>query len=601
MMYLNKNTSRNLSPDIQPGLNKNIFFHQRRALLLDADCSKGGSDSSENSINHRLTTAIITVILVFVFLGCAKVASPPGGPKDKAGPEITMSSPENLSIGVPRDSKLTFIIDEWYDYQSFEDAFFISPAPPGEIKFKFGLRKAVVSFEQPLADARTYIVTLGAGFRDLNRNNMAASFDLAFSTGYKFDHGYLSGRVIAAKPGGLLAALYLLDQDFLPQENTGEYLTQTGDDGSFKFNYLPPGDYRLLVFRDSDNNRLFDPGFEDAAIPQQDFQVAGDTTLAILIKLNQTFAEPPKIKSIDPKNAARLEVTLNRPLEFLPQISGITISDTALQSAIAVDSLHRHPADSARLVIFTAQLDSVEYVLYIKGGVDHQGMQADDSLTFRGNPAADTLAPAILKYSAEGDSTSAEILLITSESVETQSLSAAFTMPAAEDTLIIQLPVSAVVYRSGYCQYKIFPDSIAAGDILNLNLNLLIDLAGNSGPDTLVQIDVLRTEAPPDVSDPGSLSGTASFAGEGPAVIQLIQKKSEIARTVLSEPGAFRFENIPSGYYSFKVFIDADANGRYDFGLWKPFRHSEKFVIIPDTFRVRERWETGGVEIDFGF
>ena len=599
-MCIYQNTNRNLAPDFQPGLDKNIFSPQRRALPLGADYSNESCESSGITINHRCTAAIISLILILFIAGCAKVASPPGGPKDKSGPNITMSAPENLSIGVPSDSKLTFIIDEWYDYQSFEDAFFISPVPPGEIKFKFGLRKAVVSFEQPLAGERTYIVTIGAGFRDLNRNNMTASFNLAFSTGYKFDHGSLAGRVIAAKPGGLLAALYLLDQDFLPQENPGEYLTQTGEDGSFKFNYLPPGDYRLLVFDDSDNNRLFDPGFEDAAIPQQDFPVADDTTRAVLIKLNQTFAEPPKIKSIDPKNASRLELILDRPLEFLPQISDITISDTARQMDIPVDSLHGHPADSARLVIFTGQLDSIEYVLYIKGGADKQGMQPHDSLIFRGNPDADTLGPIIYEYSAQGDSASAEILLITSESVKTQVLTEAFTIPVTVDTLIIQNPLSVQVRRSGYCQYKIVPDSIAAGDLLNLNLNFLIDLAGNSGPDTLVQIKVARTKVPPVVSDLGSLSGIASFEGKGPAVIQLIQKKSEIARTVLSEPGSFIFENIPSGYYSFKAFIDADANGRYDFGLWKPFRHSEKFIIIPDTFRVRERWETSGVNINFG-
>ena len=598
-MRSNTNICRTSIDLILSALKKYNILPRRRVSTLDADCSYGSQHGCWSRNIYLIVIILLTIFLTVIINGCAKVASPPGGPKDTSGPVILQSSPENVSIGVPADIRLYFIIDEWYDHQSFEDAFFISPAPPGEMKFSFGLKKVTVRFSEPLAEERTYIVTVGTGFRDLNRNNMTSSYTLAFSTGYKFDYGSINGRVTGDKCEGLLAALYPLDEEIIPEENEGEYLTQTGEDGSFHFNYLPPGGYRLLVFSDSDNNRLFDPGFEDLAVSQSDFEVRDDTTSSILLKKYPSYAEPPRLKSIDAKNESYQEIILDRHLEFLPEISEITITDTSNEVTRSVTELNRHPVDSTRIVIFTEQLDSMKYILYIKGGVDYVGMSADDSLVFIGNPTPDTLAPVLLQYNAVRDSDMVEIILVTSETIEADTLANAFSLPLAEDTMVTQYRIPTLVEETGYCSYSAFLEGLGKDEIPYINLGKFLDLAGNSNPDSLIQIAVIQRESPPDISDLGSISGMVSFSGDGPVIIELIQKKSETGRTVLSEPGKFSFDNIPSGYYTFEAFLDTDWNGRYDYGLWKPFRFSERFIVIPDSFRVRERWETGGVNIEF--
>jgi len=45
--------------------------------------------------------------------------------------------------------------------------------------------------------------------------------------------------------------------------------------------------------------------------------------------------------------------------------------------------------------------------------------------------------------------------------------------------------------------------------------------------------------------------------------------------------------------------LDMDENGRFSFGRPVPFVPAEPLWISQDTVRVRSRWETGGVDIDF--
>jgi hypothetical protein len=123
------------------------------------------------------------------------------------------------------------------------------------------------------------------------------------------------------------------------------------------------------------------------------------------------------------------------------------------------------------------------------------------------------------------------------------------------------------------------------------------DSAGNRTPDSTISIIIPKPKALPKEAEFGDISGKVFFDDSAPIVIILKSATRRVSQMTLASSGVFKFENIPAGYYDFEAFFDKDHNGRYDYGLWKPFRFPERFTIIEDSFRVRSRWETSGVEI----
>ena len=67
----------------------------------------------------------------------------------------------------------------------------------------------------------------------------------------------------------------------------------------------------------------------------------------------------------------------------------------------------------------------------------------------------------------------------------------------------------------------------------------------------------------------------------------------------MEQPGAFVLDRLVEGKYVLSAFRDADSSGTYTYGLPYPFAPSERFVVYPDTVKVRARWDVEGVAIRF--
>jgi hypothetical protein len=65
----------------------------------------------------------------------------------------------------------------------------------------------------------------------------------------------------------------------------------------------------------------------------------------------------------------------------------------------------------------------------------------------------------------------------------------------------------------------------------------------------------------------------------------------------LKKPGAWEFANIPPGAYRLTAFVDANGNGRYDYGSAFPFVPAERFVVLQTDIQVRPRWTIENVMV----
>ena len=69
---------------------------------------------------------IILLLLLGIFLSCARIVMPPGGPADTSAPVTEKSKPENFSTNFYSD-KIVINFDEYIVLKSFNEEFVSSP------------------------------------------------------------------------------------------------------------------------------------------------------------------------------------------------------------------------------------------------------------------------------------------------------------------------------------------------------------------------------------------------------------------------------------------------------------------------------------------
>lgn len=79
-----------------------------------------------------------------------------------------------------------------------------------------------------------------------------------------------------------------------------------------------------------------------------------------------------------------------------------------------------------------------------------------------------------------------------------------------------------------------------------------------------------------------------------PISLPFAEKRFEVR---LKKPGAWEFANIPPGAYRLTAFVDANGNGRYDYGSAFPFMPAERFVVLQTDIQVRPRWTIENVMV----
>ena len=559
-----------------------------------------------------------------IIIGCANIGPPPGGPVDKKGPEILSCQPVDGSIFVAKDAVIEFEVDEWINGDSFKDAFFISPEPDVEAKFKIGLHKLKVIYKKGFDESTTYVVTVGTDFKDLNRNSLEKSYTFAFSTGSKLDYGVVQGMIIGSASTGFITALYPLDiinayddsskidssakndddnyeKIIGPYSAKGKYMTQSGKNNRFTLPYIPPGNYRLIVFSDKDKDRIYDPGSEELGLAWEDIAVENDTSRVMIVLPVMRMSGPPEILNVDSRNNGQLNLIIDRPLEFLPKLSDIMVTDTTSGKELKVKNLFRHPIDSSMIVLETDVQDSSIYRVKVGGGIDYWGEACVDSFTFTGNATGDTLPPVIVKITAEGDSSGGVLSFLLSEDVTKAELVKGVFF--SDSTF---LDSTAVLKKVSPWRFTISSSSFNANDTIMFNQSFLKDFAGNTGLDSTIFLTVSPFEQLQPLKEFGSLSGELIFtddqsiAKNGDFTIFAVSTGNDLYKQSHKGSGAFKLDSLPAGYYTLEAYLDSDNNGRFNYGLLYPFKAPERYAVSRmDTIRVRAGWESGGGIIEF--
>ncbi len=96
----------------------------------------------------------------------------------------------------------------------------------------------------------------------------------------------------------------------------------------------------------------------------------------------------------------------------------------------------------------------------------------------------------------------------------------------------------------------------------------------------------------------GELSGVVQWPDSSSSIIVVLTSESQSLRDVrqavsdAADGGRFIFERLGVGTYGIDAFVDTNGNEQWDIGSIYPFLPYEPITWIPDTLRVRPRWES---------
>ncbi len=573
-----------------------------------------------NSIHPRQLQSIVFLVLLLLLsllAGCAGQVPPDGGPVDREPPRIISTYPMQYATRF-RDNRIALEFDEYVDRRSVQESIFISPYV-GELEFEWSGREVEIRFSEPLQENRTYVVNVGTDVVDLNnRNRMAQAFTLAFSTGDVIDRGSIEGRVYGQtsndSPEGVMVFAYVLlpgaPDTLNPRTTKPDYITQTGKTGEFALRHLLLGKYRLLAVRDEYRNLLYDPEADEYGILPYDVQLSMLDTVrrGVTMRLAKEDTTAPRLLRVTAQNCRRLVLEFSEAIDTATVTpSAVTIRDTVENASVAVRYAVPLLSKPSTLLVLTDSLhENRGYRLTVKGIRDQAGNLVHPlahSVTFSGSSLPDTARPSIESFSISDSTRGVELqptfVLAFSDVMETTSVEQAIIV---RDSAGLRVLLSLRKLHDAAWELR-FPQPLRSLTwyVVTVDATAVRNAQGRTGagPQRTFRFQTLDVEQLSSIEGRVIDRSVTDTTGTIVLIAENLGASSQRTFTMqLSEPGEFAFRNLGEGQYLLRVYRDRNRNGVFDAGLPFPFRPSERFVVYPDTLKLRARWPLEGVTVE---
>ncbi len=578
-------------------------FAQSQGIKINLGFNNFYDNFRNMSVTFRL---LLTCLLVFIFLrqyGCASRGRPGGGPIDKIPPEITATFPQPDSLNITNLQNIEIQFSERMDEASVANSIFISPPLDYEASWSGG-DEVSLELKTELDIDRTYLITIGTGAMDARKNKMKNSFQLAFSTGANLDRGQFSGQIygIEAKDNFYIYAYQIDDPDSLdPTINRADFLTQPSEDGRFSMQYLPLTSYRVFVIEDQNKNLQLDGNSERVGIPFRDVHL--DTLKPaeenLNFKTSQLDTLPPALTSARAVFNNRVLLRFSEPV-IVPQ--QIEILDTLSLDTLSIRSKFINSENPSQIYAIT-ELQTIgmgyRVVVHQLQDLNRNGSDQLQSVDFTAAENPDTTRFELLSITPRDSALKvkypARIEIKFSAPVDTNSLQSAFScFDGQMDTITGSWQFEDLTNCYFLPSPEFLPDQqyyyyLSLGDIRSVADTVL--------QDSLIQHTFFMISS----DEFGSLSGVSKiddqFISRGYIEVFPLTGNKEPKLFRINSNKTFLAEWLSAGQYQVGGYIDLDENQQYSHGSLFPFKYAEPVFIRPDTFKIRKRWEFGGVDI----
>ena len=493
-------------------------------------------------------------VLVALLLGCAKVGPPTGGPVDKEPPRILSHYPESDALKVARDTEVEIVFSEPMNREQTEAALFTSPAGPLQLSWH-GPRLRIA---MPLAEERTYVLTVGTGARDLRGNALTKSFTLAFATGSQLDQGLMRGRVYQDHQPVAGAHVWAYDLGTFSGEvglDEPSYQTQSGADGGYEFARLAPGHYRVLAFRDANRNAL--PNADEwLALPASSVEVGEEEALVGDLALVRRQMSAPVLKRVQAVHAERLMLLFDTPVDP---------PDLELEVAgLEVKSLYAAPNAEEKIYVETAaQEPGRRYAVQLSLA----GAPVEWDAPVRGSGRSDRKPPSFIALVRDRLAPMDALDLLFSEAMQPAALAGFWTKSDSTQAL-----AGDWLWPAPNCARFAPAEPLAPGAYRLAGPAVrFVDRAGNGLADSLLVLSFTVG------MESAAIRGQVQVAERGRVRVSAVNEDGRTDAEWAGEDGRFALNDLLAGTYSLWTFVDRDGDGAHGSGSLSPFRYSEPY------------------------
>ena len=169
----------------------------------------------------------------FLFVSCAAIMAPPGGPKDETPPELVKVTPSDGTTYF-EGGQVELLFSEYLDESSIERAITVLPLLSQNPEIAFKGNRLIIYFPDSLSLNQTYIISISRDLSDEHKVKLSKGLQVAFSTGPQIDQGLISGLVDYGEDASVNLWKIQNKKDSLTfYERTPDYVIDASSDGNY--------------------------------------------------------------------------------------------------------------------------------------------------------------------------------------------------------------------------------------------------------------------------------------------------------------------------------------------------------------------------------
>ena len=552
-------------------------------------------------------------IMLWLAGGCASDRPPTGGPVDNTPLHVVFSNPAPSSVNVSTN-RIHLSFSHYISGRQLLNALFFSPSI-GDYDIAVKGKEVDITVYKPLKKNCTYVVTIDKNLRDYRGCTFPGPYSFAFSTGPLIDTGVISGNVINADFTPATNALMLAFTE-QPEASATEtlltrkpdYLIQANASGTFSFDNIGSGSYRILAVNNR-NNELRYSKSEEVGLSSASVVREGSSNL--MLRIDGVHSDTDGLVSCSPLAQQLLAITFARPIcttSFNPDKLELRHAEShTLIPVVSWFSKNRLLYEREFLIVTDKIQPNQPYLISYRA---HDGKGTIRTIPFYGSSRPPGNRHISITLSPENNSEPAYLDM---------------AWPSVGKVVVIK--VSAPLPASALSQATTLSEA-ASGTKKPIHFSLVsIDprtfaLKPNGGFQAgrtyIVSVDPALTDsadkAKPIVSqfrtaekkESGSISGTGHASGKYVIIEAKLSGSTATYSTSArcDKNGTFRyaFPELPPGSYTVSAFLPSGNSPPAPYQQWnpgsiEPYKPAEPFGFYAEAVKVRAGWTTERIDI----
>ena len=541
--------------------------------------------------NIRLTVFWIFFAIVTLLTGCAKITSPTGGPQDTTPPKVLKIIPEDQTVRF-HEKQIRIFFDEYVTLNNPTSNVLISPPLSEAPQYTLKGKSLIIKFKDTLRTNTTYNMVFSDCIRDYHENTPLSYFHYSFSTGDSLDDYMIRGNISDAKSllpsKDFYVLLYKNTADSMPLTTKPDFVTKTLTDGSFLFQNITKGSYKIFALKDINGDLLYNLPNEEIAFQEEivtAYQALPDSASdSLKTSLPQvtlfSFAATDTVQKLqryeNPASGIYVfpyKIAVNRfsatPVDYV-----LEYFERFNETNDTIIWYLKSPLSDTTTCYFDADnhCDTVRLIPYHEkqtGGRNRSSTPKKLNVTFLN--AGEYHKPLTLKFSYPVRPTdSFDVYVYSQHQTVKDTAVYRFSVP---DSFVMQLPLPMkYVEKKSYT--VMIPDSVFYGYNGLTNDTLKKQFTAKSAKDygTLI----MNYELPEDGK---------------PYIVTLWKGDRKIREDRLVGTSTITYSYLNPETYRISAFCDENDNGLWDTGDYSSKRQPEKVIAFPKSISIRAYWD----------